>query len=52
MDWELKPAEVTCRTEGCSNAGHKILAQVDAKNPSVWCGVCNQEITDIVDVTE
>lgn len=52
MDWNLKDAYVTCRTPGCGNKGHAIPAKVDAENPSVWCGVCGKEITDIVDDTE
>lgn len=36
---------VTCRTEGCENAGFTILL----KSPGhvIVCGGCNQQITDI-----
>jgi hypothetical protein len=43
---------VTCRTDGCGNAGYPIELDFGDLPPedmptSFWCGVCGQEIKDI-----
>jgi hypothetical protein len=40
---------VTCRTDGCDNAGYPIVLNVpvEPSPPNVACGVCGHPITDI-----
>lgn len=42
-DPELTPEQVTCRTEGCTNANIPLTILAGAV---VVCGVCGEEITD------
>ena len=51
-------ADVTCRTDGCTNAGESIALALTWDDPdtgethavdAVVCGVCGQEITEIAD---
>ena len=41
--------DVTCHTAGCSN-GEIIISVIGIENSMVICGVCSQEITDIVEL--
>ena len=41
---------VTCHTEGCGNEGITITMETEAT--VFYCGVCGNEITDVVAVTE
>jgi len=46
---------VICHTEGCANAGHPIILDLQYQDDdgntltvdAVACGVCGQEITDV-----
>ena len=41
--------DVTCHTENCSNAEIKISV-IGIENSMVICGVCSQEINDIIEM--
>jgi hypothetical protein len=43
----MKVLTATCRTEGCSNAGHPIALEVDDDITDVACGVCAQPIDEV-----
>ena len=42
--------DVLCRTIGCENENIIIRIQTDAEPPTVICGPCGAEITDIIPV--
>lgn len=45
----MRTLTVTCRTEGCGNAGHAIPLEVDDDVEGVLCGVCGTAILDVVE---
>lgn len=45
---EFKNYTVTCRVAGCGNTGASITLLAPIINPQFICGVCGQQITDIV----
>jgi hypothetical protein len=44
--------DVTCHTVNCFNKDIKIEVEALSVDPFVRCGVCDQQITDVVEVTE
>ena len=42
----------TCRTKGCENENIGIEVPAAAVDPTVYCGPCGNQITDLVPVTE
>jgi uncharacterized CHY-type Zn-finger protein len=50
--YEMKNYVVTCKDKTCENGGIKIPVQAAAENPTVICGVCTKEITEIKLVEE
>jgi hypothetical protein len=40
--------DVTCHTEGCENAELSIEIPSYDQQPTVICGACSQQITDVV----
>lgn len=45
----MRTITVTCRTEGCGNAGHAIDVVVDDDVEGAVCGVCGVAIDDVVE---
>jgi hypothetical protein len=51
-EMEFQEYMVTCHTQSCSNGNTPILVMAPVIAPTVVCGVCTVEITDVVVASE
>lgn len=52
MNFDLAKFNVMCETDQCANFGLTINVIGDKNNPSVICGSCGQNISNVVYVSD